>query len=473
MSRHEPNTQLPYEKLDKNLSIVRKTVTKPLTLAEKIVYSHLADPTTEVVPGKTYLRLMPDRVAMQDATAQMAVLQFMSSGLPKTAVPTTIHCDHLIEAEVGGVEDLSTAKLKNKEVYDFLASSAQKYGMGFWKPGSGIIHQIVLENYAFPGGLMIGTDSHTPNGGGLAMVAVGVGGADAVDVMAGMPWEVKAPKILGVKLTGKLTGWTSPKDIILKVAGILSVKGGTGYIVEYFGPGVESISCTGMATICNMGAEIGATTSLFPYNERMASYLKATERSSIASEADRYKNNLKADENAEREGSYHQLIEINLDTLEPHINGPFTPDLATPLSQFADAVTKNNWPSDLKVGLIGSCTNSSYEDMTRSASILTQALNHGVKVKSQYYITPGSEQIRATIDRDGLVDTFTKAGGTVLANACGPCIGQWNRKDVKKGEKNSILTSYNRNFTGRNDANPQTHAFVTSPELVTAFFFIW
>jgi len=468
MSRLEPNTQLPYEKLDKNLSIVRQKITKPLTLAEKIVYSHLADPTQEVVPGKTYLKLYPDRVAMQDATAQMAVLQFMSSGLPKTAVPTTIHCDHLIEAESGGSEDLANAKSKNKEVYDFLATAGQKYGMGFWKPGSGIIHQIVLENYAFPGALMIGTDSHTPNAGGLGMVAVGVGGADAVDVMAGMPWEVKAPKILGVKLTGKLSGWTSAKDVILKVAGILTVKGGTGYIVEYFGPGVESISCTGMATICNMGAEIGATTSLFPYNERMATYLRATNRADIASEADRWKNNLRADDRAD-ESAYHQVIEIDLSTLEPHINGPFTPDLATPLSKFSEAVTKNGWPSDLKVSLIGSCTNSSYEDMTRSASILRQALGHGLKTKSQYVVTPGSEQIRATIERDGLVDTFKEVGGVVLANACGPCIGQWNRKDVKKGEKNSIITSYNRNFTGRNDGNPQTHAFVTSPELVTAF----
>jgi aconitate hydratase len=440
----------------------------PLTLAEKIVYGHLDDAKNQDIKrGSSYLNLRPDRVACQDATAQMALLQFMSAGLPTVAVPSTVHCDHLIEAQKTGPLDLARAKDINKEVYDFLESTCGKYGLGFWRPGSGIIHQIILENYAFPGGLMIGTDSHTPNAGGLGMVAVGVGGADAVDVMANIPWELKCPKVIGVKLTGKLSGWTSPKDVILKVAGILTVKGGTGAIVEYFGPGVDSISCTGMATICNMGAEIGATTSLFPYNSRMADYLKATSRSSIASLADSFKHNLVADKGA----TYDQVIEIDLNTLEPHINGPFTPDLATPLSQFKDAVKKNGWPAELKVGLIGSCTNSSYEDMARSASLAQQALDAGVTSKAKFTITPGSEQIRATITRDGQADVFAKIGGVVLANACGPCIGQWDRQDVKKGEKNSIITSYNRNFTGRNDGNPATHAFVASPEIVTAMIF--
>lgn len=470
LSRLEPSTTLPYEKMKSKLSDVRKRLDRPLTLAEKILYSHLDDTKQEVVRGKTYLKLRPDRVAMQDATAQMAVLQFMTAGLPKVAVPTTIHCDHLIEAHVGGAQDLKNAKDINREVYDFLASSSNKYGIGFWKPGSGIIHQIVLENYAFPGGLMIGTDSHTPNAGGLGMVAIGVGGADAVDVMADIPWELKAPKILGVKLTGALSGWTAPKDVILKLAGILTVKGGTGYIVEYFGPGLDSISCTGMATICNMGAEIGATTSLFPFNHRMSAYLKATSRADIASAAESFKDHLVADPACEdlQNKLYDEVIEINLSELEPHVNGPFTPDLATPLSKFAEAVKKNNWPEKLAQGLIGSCTNSSYEDMSRSASIVQQAIDHGVKAKSGFIITPGSEQIRATIARDGIINTFEKVGGTVLANACGPCIGQWKRDDIKKGDKNSIITSYNRNFTGRNDANPQTHAFVSSPELVTA-----
>lgn len=439
-----------------------------MTLAEKIVYGHLDDAKNqELVRGKSYLKLRPDRVACQDATAQMALLQFMSAGMPTAAVPTTVHCDHLIEAQVGSEKDLQRAKDINKEVYNFLQSACAKYGIGFWKPGSGIIHQIILENYAFPGGLVIGTDSHTPNAGGLGMVAIGVGGADAVDVMAGLPWELKCPKVIGVKLTGKMSGWTSPKDVILKVADILTVKGGTGAIVEYFGPGVDTMSCTGMATICNMGAEIGATTSVFPYNKRMADYLRATKRGYIAELADSFKDNLKADEGAK----YDQLIEIDLNTLEPHVNGPFTPDLSNPVSKFAAAVKKNNWPSELKVALIGSCTNSSYEDMTRSASLAKQALDKGLKVKSQFTITPGSEQIRATIARDGIMKTLTDAGGVVLANACGPCIGQWDRKDVKKGEKNSIITSYNRNFTGRNDANPATHAFVASPEIVTAYAF--
>lgn len=447
---------------------MRDRLNQPLTLAEKIVYGHLDDAKNQdLVRGKSYLRLRPDRVACQDATAQMALLQFMSAGLPTVAVPTTVHCDHLIEAQLGGVKDLARAADVNKEVYDFLSTSSAKYGIGFWRPGSGIIHQIILENYAFPGGLMIGTDSHTPNAGGLGMVAVGVGGADAVDVMADIPWELKCPKVIGIKLTGKLTGWASPKDVILKVAGILTVKGGTGAIVEYYGPGVETMSCTGMATICNMGAEIGATTSLFPYNQRMAAYLNATKRSNIAGLANTFAHNLVADQGAK----YDEHYEIDLNTLEPHINGPFTPDLATPLSKFKQAVTKNGWPDELKVGLIGSCTNSSYEDMTRSASLAKQALDAGLKSKAIFTITPGSEQVRATIERDGVIDTFSKAGGVVLANACGPCIGQWDRKDVKKGEKNSIITSYNRNFTGRNDANPATHAFVSSPELVTAMVF--
>jgi len=465
MSRLEENT-LDYEKMTSNLENWKRkqSHTKPLTLAEKVLYSHLDSPDQSVVRGQTYIKLRPDRVAMQDATAQMAVLQFISSGLPKTQVPTTIHCDHLIEAFKGGPQDLATAKDKNAEVYNFLASSAQKYGMGFWRPGSGIIHQIILENYAFPGGLMIGTDSHTPNAGGLAMVAIGVGGADAVDVMAGLPWELKAPKVIGVKLTGKLNGWTSPKDVILKVAGILTVKGGTGAIVEYHGPGVDSISATGMATICNMGAEIGATTSIFPYNHRMADYLASTGRKDIAQMANAYSKFLNPDSGA----SYDQLIEINLSELEPHVNGPFTPDRATPLSKFAEEVKSNGWPQELKVGLIGSCTNSSYEDMSRAASVAKQALDHGLKSKALFTITPGSEQIRATIARDGQMQVLEGIGGQVLANACGPCIGQWNRQDIKMGEKNSIVTSYNRNFTGRNDSNPATHAFVTSPEIVTA-----
>jgi len=455
-----------YDKINENLTKWKKAQPKSpkLTLAEKLVYGHLDNPQQQanIVRGQTYLKLRPDRVGMQDATAQMAVLQFMSSGIPKTLVPTTIHCDHLIEAYQGGEKDLATAKVTNKEVYEFLASAGSKYGMGFWKPGSGIIHQIILENYAFPGGLMIGTDSHTPNAGGLGMIAIGVGGADAVDVMAGMPWELKAPKVIGIKLTGSLKGWASPKDVILKVAGILTVKGGTGAIVEYFGPGVESLSCTGMATICNMGAEIGATTSVFPYNHRMADYLKSTGRADIADLANSYKELLTPDEGSH----YDQVFEINLNELEPHVNGPFTPDLATPLSKFADAVKANGWPDEIKVGLIGSCTNSSYEDMTRSASIAKQATAHGIKAKSAFVITPGSEQIRATIQRDGVMEELQKVGGEVLANACGPCIGQWKRTDIQKGEKNTIINSYNRNFTGRNDANPGTHSFVTSPDIL-------
>ncbi|KAE8150447.1 aconitate hydratase [Aspergillus avenaceus] len=465
MCNVEKGNYINYKKMSENLDIVRRRLTRPLTYAEKILYSHLDDPHgQDIERGVSYLKLRPDRVACQDATAQMAILQFMSAGMPSVATPTTVHCDHLIEAQVGGDKDLARANEINKEVYDFLASSTAKYNIGFWKPGSGIIHQIVLENYAFPGGLMIGTDSHTPNGGGLAMAAIGVGGADAVDVMAGLPWELKAPKVIGVKLTGELSGWTAPKDIILKVAGLLTVKGGTGAIIEYHGPGVNSLSCTGMGTICNMGAEIGATTSLFPFNDRMHDYLKATKRSQIGDFARSYAKELREDEGAE----YDQLIEINLSELEPHVNGPFTPDLATPISKFKEAVEANKWPEELKVGLIGSCTNSSYEDMSRAASIAQDALDHGLKSKSLFTITPGSEQIRATIERDGQLKTLEEYGGVILANACGPCIGQWDRKDVKKGEPNSIISSYNRNFTGRNDANPATHAFVTSPDLVVA-----
>ncbi|KAL1613749.1 Aconitate hydratase mitochondrial [Diplodia seriata] len=413
---HEDGNFINYAKMAENLSIVRGRLNKPLTYAEKIIYSHLDDPhNQEIERGKSYLKLRPDRVACQDATAQMAILQFMSAGMPSVATPTTVHCDHLIEAQVGGEKDLERATNINKEVYDFLSTSCAKYNIGFWRPGSGIIHQIVLENYAFPGGLMIGTDSHTPNAGGLGMAAIGVGGADAVDVMANLPWELKAPKVIGVKLTGQMSGWTSPKDIILKVAGILTVKGGTGAIIEYHGPGTDSLSCTGMGTICNMGAEIGATTSIFPFNDRMYDYLAATKRKDIGDFARTYAKDLREDEGAE----YDQLIEINLSELEPHINGPFTPDLATPISKFKDAVKENGWPDDLKVGLIGSCTNSSYEDMSRAANIARDAMDHGIKAKALFTVTPGSEQIRATIERDGQLKTFEEFGGLVLANACG------------------------------------------------------
>ncbi|XP_071796902.1 aconitate hydratase, mitochondrial-like isoform X3 [Asterias amurensis] len=465
MSRFDQDKYINYDLIENNVKIVKDRLQRPLTLSEKIVYGHLDDPETQdITRGESYLKLRPDRVAMQDATAQMAMLQFISSGLPQVAVPSTIHCDHLIEAQVGGAADLARAKDLNKEVYNFLSTSGAKYGVGFWKPGSGIIHQIILENYAFPGVLLIGTDSHTPNGGGLGGVCIGVGGADAVDVMADIPWELKCPKVIGVRLTGTLSGWTAPKDVILKVAGILTVKGGTGAIVEYFGPGVDSISCTGMGTICNMGAEIGATTSVFPFNSRMADYLKATQREEIASRAMEYQHLLTADEGAH----YDEVIEIDLSELKPHVNGPFTPDLAHPISSLGQAAKDKNWPLEVKVGLIGSCTNSSYEDMSRSASIAKQALNKGLQFKSQFTVTPGSEQIRATIERDGQAAVFRDSGAIVLANACGPCIGQWDRQDVKKGEKNTIVSSYNRNFTGRNDANPATHAFVASPEITTA-----
>lgn len=461
----EEGNFINYKKMSENLAVVRSRLNRPLTYAEKILYSHLDNPhEQDIERGVSYLRLRPDRVACQDATAQMAILQFMSAGMPSVANPTTVHCDHLIEAQIGGEKDLERAVNINKEVYDFLASACAKYNIGFWKPGSGIIHQIILENYAFPGGLLIGTDSHTPNAAGLGMAAIGVGGADAVDVMANLPWELKAPKVIGVKLTGALNGWTTPKDVILKLAGILTVKGGTGAIVEYYGEGAEALSCTGKATCGNMGAEIGATTSVFPYDKAMFDYLVATKRTDIAEFAKTYQKELRADEGAE----YDQHIEINLNELEPHINGPFTPDLATPISKFAQAAKENNWPEELKVGLIGSCTNSSYEDMTRAASIARDALNHGLKAKAAFVVTPGSEQIRATIARDGQLQTFEEFGGTVLANACGPCIGQWDRRDTPKGTPNSILSSYNRNFTGRNDGNPATHSFVTSPDLVVA-----
>ncbi len=453
------------------LSDARKVLNRPMTYAEKVLYTHLWEkPTREFVRGKDYVELAPDRVAMQDATAQMALLQFMSSGRKKTAVPSTVHCDHLIQAQVGAKDDLLRAQEENKEVYDFLESISRKYGIGFWRPGAGIIHQVVLENYAFPGGMMIGTDSHTPNAGGLGMIAIGVGGADAVDVMAGMPWELKWPKLIGVKLTGRLNGWTSPKDLILKLAGILTVKGGTGAIVEYFGEGTNSISCTGKATICNMGAEIGATTSVFPFDEKMSSYLRITKRADVAALAEGLADELCADKEVfeHPEKYYDQIVEINLDELEPHLNGPFTPDKAWPISKMKEAVEKENYPDNISVALIGSCTNSSYEDIDRSASIAKQALAKGLKAKSQFTITPGSEQVRATIERDGQLKVLTDIGGLILANACGPCIGMWKRMDIKTGERNTIVTSFNRNFAKRNDGNPETLAFVASPEITTA-----
>jgi len=462
-----------YEALPGKVAAARKTLGKPLTLTEKILYSHLhpESPLAAYERGGAYVMFSPDRVAMQDATAQMALLQFMMAGRDQVAVPSTVHCDHLIQAEVGADKDLQIANKTNKEVYDFLTTVSNKYGIGFWKPGAGIIHQIVLENYAFPGGMMIGTDSHTPNGGGLGMVAIGVGGADAVDVMAGMPWELKMPKIIGVKLTGKLSGWTSAKDVILKVAGILTVKGGTGAIVEYFGPGAESMSCTGKGTIGNMGAEIGATTSTFGYDASMSRYLKATGRADVAELADQVAEHLTGDKEcyAEPEKYFDRVIEIDLSTLEPHVNGPYTPDLAWPISKFAKAVKDNGYPQKLEVGLIGSCTNSSYEDLDRAASLARQAVDKNLKVQAEFTVTPGSEQIRYTVERDGLLDSFEKMGGVVLANACGPCIGQWARHSDDPNRKNSIITSFNRNFTKRNDGNPNTHAFVASPEIVTAF----
>ncbi|AFD07982.1 aconitate hydratase [Solitalea canadensis] len=461
-----------YERMPARVEAARKLVGRPLTLTEKILYSHLWDgtPATVFERGKSYVDFAPDRVAMQDATAQMALLQFMQAGRPKVAVPSTVHCDHLITAKVGSAEDLHTAEVTNKEVYDFLSSVSNKYGIGFWKPGAGIIHQVVLENYAFPGGMMIGTDSHTVNAGGLGMIAIGVGGADACDVMAGLPWELKFPKLIGVKLTGKLSGWTAPKDVILKVAGILTVKGGTGCIVEYFGEGVTSMSCTGKGTIANMGAEIGATTSTFGYDESMERYLRSTGRADVAELANGVKSHLTADAEvyANPEKYFDQLIEINLDELEPHLNGPFTPDLATPISKIKEVAEANGWPTKIEVGLIGSCTNSSYEDISRAASLAKQVAAKNLKTKAEFTITPGSEQVRYTIERDGFLDTFDQIGAKVFANACGPCIGMWARVGAEKQEKNTIVHSFNRNFAKRADGNPNTFAFVASPELVTA-----
>ncbi len=461
-----------YSEMPAQVEAARKLIGKPLTLTEKILYSHLfgAFPDKPFVRGKDYVDFAPDRVAMQDATAQMALLQFSTAGRSKVAVPSTVHCDHLIQAKVGAKADLATANEVNKEVYDFLSSISNKYGIGFWKPGAGIIHQVVLENYAFPGGMMIGTDSHTPNAGGLGMVAIGVGGADAVDVMAGLPWELKMPKLIGVKLTGRLNGWTSCKDVILWVAGQLTVKGGTGAIVEYFGAGADSMSATGKGTVCNMGAEIGATCSLFAYDSKMSAYLKTTGRQEVAELADSIRQHLRPDEEvmADPAKYYDQLLELNLDELEPYVNGPFTPDLATPVSKMAEAVKANDWPAKLEVALIGSCTNSSYEDISRSASIVEDALSKGLKANSEFTITPGSELVRYTIERDGFINTFEKVGGVVLANACGPCIGQWARHIDDPNRKNTIITSFNRNFAKRNDGLASTHAFVASPEIVTA-----
>jgi aconitate hydratase len=461
-----------YSEMPAKVDAARKALGRPLTLSEKILFSHLwkGVEIKDFERGKAYVDFAPDRVAMQDATAQMALLQFDTTGRKKVAVPSTVHCDHLIQAKVGAKKDLELAIETNREVYDFLSSISNKYGIGFWKAGAGIIHQVVLENYAFPGGMMIGTDSHTVNAGGLGMVAIGVGGADACDVMAGLSWELLMPKLIGVKLTGKMSGWTSAKDVILKVAGILTVKGGTNAIVEYFGEGAQSMSCTGKGTICNMGAEIGATTSTFGYDESMSRYLKATGREEVAAAADKVKDYLTGDAEvyANPEKYFDRVIEINLDELEPYINGPFTPDLATPISEIAKAVKENGWPEKLEVALIGSCTNSSYEDISRSASIVKDAMNKGLKTKSEFTITPGSELVRYTIERDGFIKQFEDAGGVVLANACGPCIGQWARHIDDPNRKNTIITSFNRNFAKRNDGLASTHAFVASPEIVTA-----
>jgi aconitate hydratase len=461
-----------YAEMPAKVDAARTALGRPLTLSEKILFAHLhSDMKLENFGrGKSYVDFAPDRVAMQDATAQMALLQFMQAGRPKVAVPSTVHCDHLITAKDEAKKDLAVANAESKEVYDFLASVSNKYGIGFWKPGAGIIHQVVLENYAFPGGMMIGTDSHTVNAGGLGMIAIGVGGADACDVMAGLPWELKWPKLIGVKLTGKLSGWTAPKDVILKVAGILTVKGGTGAIVEYFGEGATAMSCTGKGTICNMGAEIGATTSTFGYDDSMSRYLKATGREEIAAMADGIKEYLNGDAEcyANPEQYFDQVIEINLSELEPHLNGPFTPDLATPISKMKEEAAKNGWPTKVEVGLIGSCTNSSYEDISRAVSLAKQVSEKGLTTKAQYTITPGSEQVRYTIERDGFLEVFDKIGATVFANACGPCIGMWDRMGAEKQERNTIVHSFNRNFAKRADGNPNTMAFVASPELVTA-----
>jgi len=459
-----------YDRMPERVDKARSIVGRPLTLAEKILYAHLWEetPTQAFARGKDYVDFAPDRIACQDATAQMALLQFMHAGKSKVAVPTTVHCDHLIQAKEGAEIDLKVATEQSKEVFDFLSSVSNKYGIGFWKPGAGIIHQIVLENYAFPGGMMIGTDSHTVNAGGLGMIAIGVGGADAVDVMAGMAWELKFPKLIGVKLTGKLNGWTAPKDVILKVADILTVKGGTGAIVEYFGEGAQSLSCTGKGTICNMGAEIGATTSTFGYDESMRRYLKATGREDVVAAADKVAAYLTADPEvyAEPEKYFDQLIEINLSELEPYINGPFTPDRGTPVSKMKEVARANDWPLKVEWGLIGSCTNSSYEDLSRAVSVIKQAIELGVTPKASFGINPGSEQIRYTIERDGIIDTFKQLSTKVFTNACGPCIGQWDREGAEKQEKNTIVHSFNRNFSKRADGNPNTHAFVTSPEMV-------
>ncbi|RAJ26213.1 aconitate hydratase [Pedobacter cryoconitis] len=461
-----------YANFGPRVEAARKLVGRPLTLSEKILYTHLWDEKTNTsyVRGTDYVDFAPDRVAMQDATAQMALLQFMQAGRPKVAVPSTVHCDHLITAKLGAEQDLPAANTESKEVFDFLASVSNKYGIGFWKPGAGIIHQVVLENYAFPGGMMIGTDSHTVNAGGLGMVAIGVGGADACDVMAGLPWELKFPKLIGVKLTGKLSGWSSPKDVILKVAGILTVKGGTGAIVEYFGEGATNMSCTGKGTICNMGAEIGATTSTFGYDESMERYLRATNRADVADAANAVKEHLTGDAEvyADPAKYFDQVIEIDLSTLEPYLNGPFTPDLATPISKMKEVALANGWPMKIDVGLIGSCTNSSYEDISRAVSVARQVAEKGLTAKSEYCINPGSEQIRFTIQRDGFMDVFKQIGAKVFTNACGPCIGMWDRVGSEKQEKNTIVHSFNRNFAKRADGNPNTFAFVGSPELVTA-----
>jgi len=461
-----------YSEMPAKVDAARQALGRPLTLAEKILFSHLWKdvPVKEYQRGKAYVDFAPDRVAMQDATAQMALLQFDTTGRKKVAVPSTVHCDHLIVAKSGSKEDLNKAIADNEEVFNFLSSISNKYGIGFWKPGAGIIHQVVLENYAFPGGMMIGTDSHTVNAGGLGMIAIGVGGADACDVMAGLSWELLMPKLIGVKLTGKLNGWTAPKDVILKVAGILTVKGGTNAIVEYFGEGATSMSCTGKGTICNMGAEIGATTSTFGYDESMSRYLRATGRTEVAEMADQIASYLTGDAEvyANPEKYFDQVIEINLSELEPHLNGPFTPDLATPISKMKEAATANGWPTKVEVGLIGSCTNSSYEDISRAVSLARQVKEKGLALKSEFTITPGSEQVRYTIERDGFLDTFGSIGAKVFANACGPCIGMWDRMGAEKQERNTIVHSFNRNFAKRADGNPNTMAFVASPELVTA-----
>lgn len=461
-----------YESYPQKVDEAKKILKRPLTLSEKILYAHLStdEPLKNYVRATDYVNFSPDRVAMQDATAQMALLQLMNSGRTKVAVPSTVHCDHLIQAHKSAKEDLNTAEVTNKEVYDFLSTVSNKFGIGFWKPGAGIIHQVVLENYAFPGGMMIGTDSHTPNAGGLGMIAIGVGGADAVDVMAGMPWELKMPKLIGVKLTGKLSGWASPKDVILKLAGILTVKGGTNAIIEYFGDGTSSLSATGKATICNMGAEVGATTSIFPYDKKSSDYLKATERTDVSELADKVIEYLQPDtETVNNPKEYFdQVIEIDLSTLEPYVNGPFTPDAAHPISEFAKVVREKGYPQKMEVGLIGSCTNSSYEDLSRAVSIVKDAKQKHVEVKAQFIINPGSEQVRYTAERDGILPAFEEVGATIMANACGPCIGQWKRESKDPERANSIVTSFNRNFAKRNDGNPNTHAFVTSPEIVAA-----